>query len=303
MPLLILILIASAAAFAAAAAARRYPYAVAGATTTPVVEAVAHASERSGRMRRWARARRDPAATTGLALTVAFGVLVVGGAVLGFLTYLVRTNETLREVDARAAQWGHDHATGFSDAAIEAVTRLGGTWAVAAAGLIVLAVEWRRRPSRFLLPFLVAVIAGDTLITTAVKALVDRARPTLNPIAETLGPSFPSGHTSTAAAFYAAAALILGRGRSSRARAMLAGSAVGVAVAVACSRVLLDVHWLSDVVAGLALGWAWFALCAIAVGGRLLRFGVTAERIERAAAPHASVPGPDTGVKPAKPGS
>jgi undecaprenyl-diphosphatase len=68
--------------------------------------------------------------------------------------------------------------------------------------------------------------------------------------------------------------------------------------------VLLDVHWLSDVVAGLALGWAWFALCAIAFGGRLLRFGVTAERIERAAAaPRTGVPGPDTSVKPAKPGT
>ena len=32
------------------------------------------------------------------------------------------------------------------------------------------------------------------------------------------------------------------------------------------TRVLLDVHWLSDVVAGLALGWAWFAFCSIAFG-------------------------------------
>ena len=38
---------------------------------------------------------------------------------------------------------------------------------------------------------------------------MDRARPTLNPVAATLGPSFPSGHSSTAAAFYAALALIL----------------------------------------------------------------------------------------------
>jgi membrane-associated phospholipid phosphatase len=37
------------------------------------------------------------------------------------------------------------------------------------------------------------------------------------------------------------------------------------------------VHWVSDVVAGLALGWGWFALCAIAFGGRLLRFGAPAE--------------------------
>jgi membrane-associated phospholipid phosphatase len=54
-------------------------------------------------------------------------------------------------------------------------------------------------------------------------------------------------------------------------------------VAVAASRVLLAVHWTSDVVAGLALGWAWFALCAVAFGGRLLRFGATAERVQRRA--------------------
>jgi undecaprenyl-diphosphatase len=116
-----------------------------------------------------------------------------------------------------------------------------------------------------------------------VKDLVDRVRPTLNPVAATLGPSFPSGHSSTAAALYAATALLLGRRRGHTARAVLAGGAVGIAVAVACSRVLLDVHWLSDVIAGLTLGWAWFAVCSIAFGGRLLRWGATAETVVRAA--------------------
>ena len=64
---------------------------------------------------------------------------------------------------------------------------------------------------------------------------------------------------------------------------MLAGLAAGIAVAVAASRVLLDVHWLSDVIAGLALGWAWFAVCAIAFGGRILRFGAAAETAARVA--------------------
>jgi undecaprenyl-diphosphatase len=108
-------------------------------------------------------------------------------------------------------------------------------------------------------------------------------RPTFNPVAATLGPSFPSGHSATAAAFYATAALLLGRYRARPARAVLAGLAVGIAVAVAASRVLLDVHWLSDVIAGLALGWGWFAVCAIAFGGRILRFGAAAESAGRVA--------------------
>ena len=46
---------------------------------------------------------------------------------------------------------------------------------------------------------------------------------------------------------------------------------------------LLDVHWLTDVIGGLALGWAWFALCSVAFGGRLLRFGVVAQVAEQVA--------------------
>ena len=136
----------------------------------------------------------------------------------------------------------------------------------------------RRLRSIHIVLFLAAVILGNHIATTAIKDLADRARPTLNAFAATLGPSFPSGHSSTAASFYAAAALILGRRRGRQTRALLAGGAVGIAVAVAASRVLLDDHWLSDVIAGLALGWAWFSICAIAFGGRLLQFGATVEQ-------------------------
>jgi undecaprenyl-diphosphatase len=65
-------------------------------------------------------------------------------------------------------------------------------------------------------------------------------------------------------------------------RAVIAAGAVGIAVAVATSRVMLGVHWLSDAIAGLAFGWAWFAVCAVAFGGRLLSFGAPVEAATRA---------------------
>jgi undecaprenyl-diphosphatase len=271
LPLLLLLALALVAGCAAALLTVRYPRRAAA----PAVAAIA-SETRPGR-RALLAARRDPETATGLALTLALVVVLGGGLVLAVLAFIVRDTHDLAGIDSSVARWGDRHATGFSTAGLKLVTDLGETWLVAVVGVIIAAVEVTRTRSRWVVPFLLAVVAGDKLVTTVVKDVVDRARPHLNPIAATLGPSFPSGHSSTAAAFWAAAALVAGRWWGRRAWPALAGAAVGIAVAVAASRVLLDVHWLTDVIGGLALGWAWFAVCAVAFGGRVLRFGAVAE--------------------------
>ena len=202
---------------------------------------------------------------------------------LGVLAYLVRSNGHLIGIDNGVAKWGNRHASAASTHVLNAITQLGSIYTIIGLCVVLAAVETIRERSVWVIPFIVAVMGGEELLTTTVKQLADRVRPTFNPAAATLGPSFPSGHSATAAAFYATAALLLGRWRGRPARAVLAGLAVGIAVAVAASRVLLDVHWVSDVIAGLALGWAWFSVCAIAFGGRILRFGAAAETAARAA--------------------
>ena len=105
-----------------------------------------------------------------------------------------------------------DHATELSTRVLERVSYLG-DWPGVPLILAVLAYELRRIPGRHIVLFMLVVFIGNKLVTNGIKELVDRARPTLNPIAETLGPAFPSGHSSTAASIYAALALILARRR------------------------------------------------------------------------------------------
>jgi membrane-associated phospholipid phosphatase len=231
--------------------------------------------------RGWVRRRFDPKTATGLALVAGMLVVVIGGALVGVLAYLVRSHSGLQDIDNSVAPWGATHATAFAHDVVQAVTELGGTTGLLIVVVTVAVIEMIRRPSRWLPVFLVVVALGQPFVTNMIKDLLDRVRPTIDAGAASLGPSFPSGHSAGAAACFAALALVVGRGRSRRMHAALAGAAVFIAVSVASSRVLLGVHWLSDVIGGLALGWAWFALCALAFGGRLLRFGAPVEAAER----------------------
>ena len=252
-------------------------------TASVAAHRLEHRLERRRGPIEWARRTLDPKTATGLALALALGLVVLGGALVGALAYLVRAHTAVQDVDDSVAPWGAEHATAFARDVVKAVTELGGTLGLTVIVVVVVVVEMIRRPSRWLPVFVVAVAVGQPLVTNTIKDLLDRVRPTIDPAAGTLGPSFPSGHSAGAAACFAALALVLGRGRSRRTHAWLAGGAAFLAVAVATSRVLLGVHWLSDVIGGLALGWAWFALCSVAFGGRLLRFGATAERVQRRA--------------------
>jgi len=287
MPLLVLIVIALAAACVSSLAAWRYPR-LSLDSSVPAFKAARKTGEviaSRPSLRRKLRPRLDPHAATGLALTLALLLTIGGGVGLGALAYLERTNGHLNRLDRSVGSWGYNHSSAMSKHGLRLVTQLGAFTTILVVCLVVAAFELFRTRSVWILPFLAVVLGGEELLTTSIKDLANRTRPPFDPSAVSgLGPSFPSGHSATAAACYAAVALLIARRRGHAARAVLTGLAVGIAVAVAASRVLLDVHWLSDVTAGLLLGWAWFAASAIAFGGRLLRFGAPAEAVAVAAA-------------------
>ena len=136
---------------------------------------------------------------------------------------------------------------------------------VVAAGL---GWRWRQRSWRPL-ALLTAAVAGAWVVQVAVKQLVERPRPPEGlALSHATGFAFPSGHATDAAAVYGMLAVLLARPprRPARAAAVVVG-AVGLIALVGLSRLYLGVHWLTDVLAGMALGAGWVATL-LAVGTR-----------------------------------
>ena len=254
------------------------------ATPRVATRAVVEEVRRHQTLRTFVHRRTDPATATGLALTAAVALAAAGSIGVGALLLMVQTDRGFARWDKSFGEWGADHATAASTTFLREVSLLGGTTITVALAVVVAVVEVIRTRQRAIPGFLLCVIGGVTILLNVTKFVVSRDRPTIRQLTGFSGSSFPSGHAATAAASLAALALLLGLRRSHRAKAALTGVAVGLAVAVASTRVLLGVHWFTDVLAGLALGWAWFAICSIAFGGRLLRFGAPVEAAERAEA-------------------
>lgn len=213
--------------------------------------------------------RAGPALAEAIALAA---VLVIGGAaVIGITLAMIRTDTGLARVDTPIAEWTAQNAGERSTTIMRELSKFGGTAyvVVAAAGISVYSA--RRDRGRAAVLFVVAAILGQFLVSNSIKWSVDRARPTLGNLTGFAGTSFPSGHAVAGAAVWASVAFLLGRGRSRTVRGMLFGAAVGLGVIVAGTRVALGVHWTTDVIVGVVIGWAWFAICALLFGGRRLQ--------------------------------
>ena len=274
-------------ALAAAMIAYRWPQA---APTAPKmsVEQVKSETRRHPRLAAFTRSRLDPASATGLLFSAAIVVFVVGAVSMALVLVMIHTNTGFARLDRSASLFGAHHATALSTRFLRFYTQLGGALVIVPLAVIVAIVETIRQRSVAIIAFLTLVVGGQFLVANVIKSIVGRARPDFNQLTGFSGASFPSGHAVASAACLAAFALVIGRRRSLKVRVILAGLAVGLATGIAWVRVMLGVHWLTDVLGGLALGWAWFALCSIAFGGYQLRFGAPAKTAAQAIAPQST---------------
>jgi len=143
---------------------------------------------------------------------------------------------------------------------VATVTHLGDKLWVASVAVVVLIILLLRRHWQLALAWAVALL-GILPINGGLKALFRRIRP-LHDHGFIIEPgwSFPSGHAFGAVVFYGMLAYVLLRLTPRFHRAIIATTMLLIGV-VGISRVLLQVHYFSDVLAGYTAGAAWLVLC------------------------------------------
>jgi len=191
-------------------------------------------------------------------------LLAVG--LTGFvLLAVLYDREPLTTLDQEVAQ----HVAASMPSSVESLARpfswLGGWIGLTVLGIVAGVLLVRERAWLDLGFFLTAFV-GSQLAVSLLKEGFDRPRPHAGsavPLPESS--SFPSGHaTAGAASLGALAVLAAERLESQRARVWLWTAVLLLGAAVGLSRIALNVHFVTDVVAGWCLGLAWLAACLLA---------------------------------------
>jgi len=194
----------------------------------------------------------------------ALWALLLGG-VAGFVALaLAYERDPLAALDREVVEWVSASMPGWAESLARPPSWLGGWIGITAIG-IVLGVVLLRERAWVDFAFLLATFAGSQIVVALLKASFDRPRPDLgSAVVLPSSASFPSGHaTAGAASLGAATVLAVERLASHRARTWLWAIVATCGLAVGLSRIVLNVHYVTDVLAGWCLGLAWLASCLL----------------------------------------
>jgi undecaprenyl-diphosphatase len=193
-------------------------------------------------------------------LWILFVVGLVGFVALA-LSY---DHEPLAAIDSDVAEWVASNLPGWIEWLARPLSWLGGWIGLTALGVAATVLLVHER-AWLDLAFFAAAYLGSQLVVALLKELFDRPRPDVGssvPLPESA--AFPSGHaTAGVASLGALAVLAAERLPSRRARTWLWAAVVVLGFAIGLSRIALNVHFVTDVLAGWCLGLAWLAACLL----------------------------------------
>lgn len=193
---------------------------------------------------------------------VGLAMFVLGSLVLGVLAYNVSIEGPLLRWDALVAEQLHAAAVRGSPSMIEFLD-----WGFFAGKPLIIIISailclyflykrfWRELVS------LAVGVGGAASLWYVLSRYFDRVRPATQMGTIVTDPSFPSGHSATAVVCYGLLAyLLLPHIRSKTGKWAVILGGVLIVFYIGFSRLFLNAHYLTDVIAGLALGVAWGGL-------------------------------------------
>lgn len=199
----------------------------------------------------------------------AVGVFITAGAVLAIagtwvfasLAVHVRSGAT-QAFDDAILRWVGRHQLPRVHMAMLQVTALGTGVVVIMVVAVAALFLWLTRHKHSAALLLVTTVVG-IILNSMLKDVFHRDRPAIFPSGtEVFSSSFPSGHSMSAAIVYGTVAYLAARlQRRHWSRVITAIVALLMILLIASSRIYLGVHYPSDTIAGMVIGFAWAAFC------------------------------------------
>ena len=211
-------------------------------------------------------ARLSPEGLFGLYLTIG-GTIIIGTVwIFGGISEDLITGDPLTFIDVLISNWFRDHATPAFTARMLIASALASTPVITGLFAVTGFFLFCKRLWYWLLALMLA-IPGGLLLNLLLKELFQRSRPGWGDASPGLNDySFPSGHTMSGTLLYGfLCALFVLSIKSSWLRLCAVLTAITLIGVIAFSRVYLGAHYLSDVLAAMAAGAAWLAICLTSV--------------------------------------
>ncbi len=200
-----------------------------------------------------------------LGVTAGFAVLVGAAHVFAELAERLGDGGRMARFDEALSLSIRQHVGRGTLQVFHALTRLGDAWFLLLLAGVVALWLWRRGRGPLALAWLLA-LGGNALLIPLLKRIFERVRPVHDHgLVSELGFSFPSGHTAGATVAYGMLAYLALRVLPARWHVPVVMAAAALAFTIGSSRVFLQVHFASDVLAGFAWGLAWLAVCVLSV--------------------------------------
>lgn len=197
-------------------------------------------------------------------------VVIVEVVLVAVLTALVWHSHAPDRIDARVARLLYAQPGTSLRSATSAVSTLGQPWVVALASFAVGWWAWRRTRDVVIGAFAPVAVGVTSLVSHLLKLAIERPRPATAVFAHEIDFSFPSGHATGAAAL-ALCVVLLATALGVRRRRVVVAVSVLYATVICVSRLVLGVHYLTDIVGGVAVGTAgvlvagWVCTSSVAV--------------------------------------